>query len=327
ALAALPFVWRDVWWRRAWTLIWPGLIAAPFGAVLVWSLPEPALLLLVGLLRRRLALLLALLPFGAQAHVPADLPPEGTEALASDALLVDLERVAVGPYADAALSPDGTRLLLIHRDGQTLSVVDARPGATPRVLATVGTRGAAWYPDGRGVSVLTPDQALSAVPVIGLDLAGTLEVPRVAPPVTRVGIEAERAFVEEAGTRYPISAAGERAFRAVASPDGEHVVIWRLHGGLALLRLADGLVVPLGGGHPRFDAAGRYLVFERTRDEGLALVGGDVFVLPLAAARPTPRALTATADRIELAPSLAADRVSFVTSTGEVWTGRLPETP
>ena len=50
ALAALPFVWRDVWWRRAWTLIWPGLIAAPFGAVLVWSLPEPALLLLVGLL-------------------------------------------------------------------------------------------------------------------------------------------------------------------------------------------------------------------------------------------------------------------------------------
>lgn len=50
SLAALPFVWRDIAWRRAWMLVWPGLIAAPFAAVLVWSLPEPALLLLVALL-------------------------------------------------------------------------------------------------------------------------------------------------------------------------------------------------------------------------------------------------------------------------------------
>jgi uncharacterized membrane protein YfcA len=47
ALGAIPFVWRDIEWRRAWRLIWPGLIAAPFGVLLVRSIPEAALLLLV----------------------------------------------------------------------------------------------------------------------------------------------------------------------------------------------------------------------------------------------------------------------------------------
>lgn len=47
SLTAVPLVWRRVQWRRAWWLIWPGLLAAPFGALLVRVLPEPALLLLI----------------------------------------------------------------------------------------------------------------------------------------------------------------------------------------------------------------------------------------------------------------------------------------
>ncbi|MEV8266730.1 TSUP family transporter [Microbacterium sp. NPDC076911] len=47
SLAAVPLVWRQVEWKRAWWLIWPGLIAAPFGAMLVTALPEAALLLLI----------------------------------------------------------------------------------------------------------------------------------------------------------------------------------------------------------------------------------------------------------------------------------------
>lgn len=46
ALSAIPFVWRDIQWRRAWLLIWPGMLAAPFAAVLVHTLPDAALLLL-----------------------------------------------------------------------------------------------------------------------------------------------------------------------------------------------------------------------------------------------------------------------------------------
>ena len=47
ALTAIPLVWRHIDWRRAWWLIWPGLIAAPFGALLVRLLPEAALLILI----------------------------------------------------------------------------------------------------------------------------------------------------------------------------------------------------------------------------------------------------------------------------------------
>jgi uncharacterized protein len=47
SVAAVPLVWRDVDGRRAWWLIWPGLITAPMAALVVRVLPEPALLLLV----------------------------------------------------------------------------------------------------------------------------------------------------------------------------------------------------------------------------------------------------------------------------------------
>lgn len=45
--SAVPLVWRQVDWRRTWWLIWPGLVAAPFGALLIRLLPEAALLLLI----------------------------------------------------------------------------------------------------------------------------------------------------------------------------------------------------------------------------------------------------------------------------------------
>lgn len=47
SLTAIPLVWSRIEWRRTWWLIWPGLIAAPFGALLVRVLPEAALLLLI----------------------------------------------------------------------------------------------------------------------------------------------------------------------------------------------------------------------------------------------------------------------------------------
>ncbi len=47
SLSAVPLVWREVEWRRAWWLIWPGILAAPFGALFVRVLPEAALLLLI----------------------------------------------------------------------------------------------------------------------------------------------------------------------------------------------------------------------------------------------------------------------------------------
>ncbi|GAA1927048.1 sulfite exporter TauE/SafE family protein [Microbacterium aoyamense] len=47
SLSAVPLVWREVEWTRAWWLIWPGLVAAPFAALLVRVLHEAAQLLLI----------------------------------------------------------------------------------------------------------------------------------------------------------------------------------------------------------------------------------------------------------------------------------------
>ncbi len=47
SLSAVPLVWRDVDWTRTLWLIWPGLLAAPFAAMLVRLLPDAALLLLI----------------------------------------------------------------------------------------------------------------------------------------------------------------------------------------------------------------------------------------------------------------------------------------
>jgi len=50
SLAAIPLVWRHIDWPRTWWLIWPGVLAAPFGALLVRLLPDAALLLLIAAL-------------------------------------------------------------------------------------------------------------------------------------------------------------------------------------------------------------------------------------------------------------------------------------
>ncbi|MDL9980266.1 sulfite exporter TauE/SafE family protein [Microbacterium sp. ASV49] len=47
SLTAIPLVWRHVDWRRAWWLIWPGILAAPLGALVVKLLPDAALFLLI----------------------------------------------------------------------------------------------------------------------------------------------------------------------------------------------------------------------------------------------------------------------------------------
>lgn len=47
SLVAIPMVWRRIDWRRTWWLVWPGLLAAPFGVLVVRLLPDAALLLLI----------------------------------------------------------------------------------------------------------------------------------------------------------------------------------------------------------------------------------------------------------------------------------------
>ena len=47
SLVAIPLVWKRIDWRRTWWLVWPGLLAAPLGVLVVRLLPDAALLLLI----------------------------------------------------------------------------------------------------------------------------------------------------------------------------------------------------------------------------------------------------------------------------------------
>jgi hypothetical protein len=121
-----------------------------------------------------------------------------------------------------------------------------------------------------------------------------------------------------------VSPSGDHFFMARLSPQGAYVVMWGLNTGLWLYRAADQSLITLGtGGHSSFSSGGRYLVFEKSADEGGALRGAEFFYADLAQATPQAIALTQSADQIELAPSAAGGRLAYVDSRGRVWLSEL----
>lgn len=280
-----------------------------------WAL----LLLALCATRRRLWLLVATtlgLPLGAQAHVPTA-PESGTEALADGTAIAlsDVVQIAAGRYVAVVPSPDGRRLLLVPEGMGAIEIMPAVPGATPqRIITGMGVgRVPIWSADGQHIGVRTPEQSAHAIPQRAFDLTGNEVVPRFTASTTRARLADGRVEVHEAGVRYRIDGPGDQTFRVSTCADGAHVVGWDLTAGVWVFRLADAQLIRLGpGGHPRCSSDGRFVVFERTRDEGAVLTGGDLFLADLSRARPVPLALTSTADRIELAPRLVGRDLYFV---------------
>ncbi len=292
----------------------PGRRASPAALALL-------LLPLLLLLRRRGAAALALvaaLPFVARAHVP-DVPAGGVE-LAPDTEALPLvaagpERVlARGDFAAPLLSPDAAYVAVPARDLATLHVLPVAGGPLRALVEgpRVGHR-PVWQ-DAGTLAFRTPGQSALAVPLRARTLDGAEVAPKLAPPGFHLRLTPDdHVELRQRGVPYRISPPGDRYVTALASPAGDHVVLWGLRTGLTLYRVADGKTTPLGpGGHPSFDPTGRWLVFERTTDEGAALTGGDLLLCDLHDADLPLRALTRTPRRIELAPTLAGRTLVFL---------------
>jgi hypothetical protein len=118
--------------------------------------------------------------------------------------------------------------------------------------------------------------------------AATLAGERVPVTVGVRGVHAwtddeDRAWLREGGRTREIGPEGERVMMPAITGDGRHVVMWGLSEGVLVHRIADDALVRIGaGGHARVDPSGRWMVLERTEDDGHAVTESDLYVVDLA---------------------------------------------
>lgn len=167
AVAALPLVWRDVDWARSWWLIWPGLLTAPAGALVVGILPDAALLLLVAALAF-FALLAPLMPFLGAALTGRS----GAVAAGAAAGFMHVASGLSGPPLAAHAVGDGWPQRSFAASVQVIFAVFS--------LVSVALRGLPGQP--------LPDLALLAGATASGILVGTLLVRRVPARVARTAM-------------------------------------------------------------------------------------------------------------------------------------------
>jgi len=109
-----------------------------------------------------------------------------------------------------------------------------------------------------------------------------------------------------------LSRGTDRYFAPSLSPDGKLVVFTGLSTGIHVARVVDGgEVFADEGTNPSWSPDGRFIAYDRTRDDGHVLTAGDIFIVSVGDWRVAD--LTGTADRIELRPVFSPDgrRLSF----------------
>lgn len=208
-------------------------------------------------------------------------------------------------FVGVEISPTGDRFAVSEPGFASLAWTD---GTTLRPIAQGPARGFApvWRADGLALGVRTPGQSESAVPHLAYDLEGH-EVSPIAPTDRALAwVDAQdRVVVEVEGVRHEIRLPGDRPFAPVLSPDRRHVIFRGLSTGLYARELATGRTIHLGeGGHPRFDASSRYVVFERVLDDGHEITSATLWIADLARAELAP--LT-SGPALATSPSLAVD--------------------
>ncbi|MEZ4246715.1 MAG: MYXO-CTERM sorting domain-containing protein [Polyangiales bacterium] len=162
-----------------------------------------------------------------------------------------------------------------------------------------------WRADGRALGVRTQGQSESAVPHLALDLEGG----EVAPITERDGaltwIADDLVRVDVGGQRRDVSLPGDRPFDPRLSPDRRFVAFRGLSTGLYVHELATGRTLHLGeGGHARFAASSRHLVFERIVDDGHEITSATLWIADLDAGVTAP--LTGGSG-FDTSPSLATN--------------------
>ncbi len=221
------------------------------------------------------ALALVLLPQWARAEC-VERPVEGQ-------LKLDAQLVKTGHWLAPVLSPDGAYAAIGDLDHQlwVIPIQDASKKAF--VLAQGENSGLhpEWQADSKAVAYRAPHQSAWAVPYFAKNLEGLEQVPK-AKSQAKVFVKDEQFFIKQQGQKRALHQKDERLITAIPSPCGHKTVLWALDGTLTLVDNATGERQIVGkGSSPSFSPSGRWMMYERTEDDGEQITDSQIFLVKL----------------------------------------------
>ena len=264
--------------------------------------------------------IVAALTFGGGCQ---DLPGDGLSAplgLGGATLLTES-----GDYLEPAWSPGGSLVSFAGPGYRGLYTVTTDGGAVRTLASESAVSGFRHHWVDAPPRVICP--ARGRHPAIEVP-NGTGAMREIAPAdlePPRATIQDEDVFVRLDREDVRLTAGEDRFFEAVASPRGELVAAVGLTTGIHVLEVESGLTVYAAEGtHPSWTPDGRWLLFERTQDDGHRLTGGELWAV--SAETGDAVRLTYTPDAIEQHPAVSPDgqRIAFVRD-GAIWTADLVE--
>jgi Tol biopolymer transport system component len=233
--------------------------------------------------------------------------------------LVDTRQVARGDYLAPQWAPDGRELLVTGPQLRGLYITSL--GGRVATLTDEPEAGvhARWQPDG---SIAYRAHRAGTRRDLAITRDGRVSARLTAKPLAFT--QDDRCYVTDRLGKLTRIGSGDRFFNAVASPDGEHVVVQGLATGLHLYTRSTGALRHLGPGTaPTWSPDSKRLAYELTEDDGHDIVASELYVYDLAADRVSP---ITTSDRlIERRPSFSPDgtSIAFDDNTGGIFVGRL----
>ncbi|HUS67075.1 MAG TPA: hypothetical protein VMZ28_21205 [Kofleriaceae bacterium] len=227
---------------------------------------------------------------------------------------------ASGAYA-ARFSPDGANLLVSGERLRGLTLVPLAGGSARVVCDDPGAGvDARFSKDGQVAYRAT---VAGARRDLSVDRAGVVR-PTVDVDGPATYAKDDRIYVRAAGQRtVRVPATGDRFFQPVLSPDGARVAFTGLATGIHVYELATGALTHLGPGTaPVWSADGQRLAFERTEDDGHAVVASELYLF-----EPQGRGLTRVGGDagIRRRPAFSPDgrSLAFDDDRGTVYVGAL----